>query len=123
MPHPGTASPGEGESATISPVLPSANAYPDSSEASSSSYASSSSSSSSASSVLRIFPSARSAPLSTEELRQRADLPHPDPGAAVDLKVEQMRVQAGSSSSSSEGARQEQKLEPPKGWLHFVAGG
>ncbi|PWN22203.1 mitochondrial carrier [Microstroma glucosiphilum] len=88
MPHPATASPGEGESATISPVLPSANAYPDT--------------------------------LSNDELRQRADLPHPDPGAAVDLRVEQMRVQA---DSSSEGARQEQRLEPPKGWLHFVAGG
>lgn len=122
MPHPATASPGEGESSTIAPVLPSANAYPDSSEASSSSYASSSSSpsSSSASSALRIFPAARKSALSNEELRQRADLPHPDPGAAVDLKVEQMRLQ---TESSSGGDRQEQKLEPPKGWLHFVAGG
>ncbi|CAO1614182.1 unnamed protein product [Sympodiomycopsis kandeliae] len=144
MPHPGTATPGDGESSLVSPVLPSANAYPEDAGSSPStsspllkparanedagifSSSSSHSNTASSSSSGRVLPPSRDRPLSIEELRSRADSSYQREasGAQVDLRIqEQFGNQASSSSSSSSTTKQQPTLTPPKGWLHFVAGG
>ncbi|CAO1637754.1 unnamed protein product [Parajaminaea phylloscopi] len=119
MPHPATPGPGEGESSTVAPVLPSANAYRGTGS-------SSASASTSSARILRSPPSSAPAKYSTQELRELADSRSNDlsAGAEVDLRIEELRrsQQASSAGSSSDGKRKEQ-LTPPKGWMHFVAGG
>ena len=91
MPYPGTATPGEGETETIAPLLPTANVESGSK-------------------------------LSITQLQKLAN--QGDTGAQVDLRTIEAQQAASSSSKlpSSEAASQK-KLVPPKGWLHFVAGG
>lgn len=122
MPYPATADPGEGESSTLAPVFPSANAYESPREEEERSSVAGPSSSSSSSS--RLLPSNRNRPLSNEELRRRA-VQDDDAGAQVDLRIRQDAVvpAADGSSSSSSVKQPQQRLVPPKGWLHFVAGG
>ncbi|SNX85832.1 related to RIM2 - Protein of the mitochondrial carrier family (MCF) [Melanopsichium pennsylvanicum] len=70
-----------------------------------------------------VLPSARiqsSTPLSIPQLQKLAD--SGDAGAQVDLGSIEAQ-QAASSSSSQTLVKGEKKLIPPKGWLHFVAGG
>ncbi|EPQ31509.1 uncharacterized protein PFL1_00842 [Pseudozyma flocculosa PF-1] len=81
MPYLGTTSPGEGESETIAPVLPSATAQ----------------------------KPGQPSTISIPELRRRAG--DGDAGAQVDLSIAQNRQPVS------------HKLVPPKGWVHFVAGG
>lgn len=88
MPHPGTVSPGEGESSTSNPVLPSRTA--------------------STSSELQMTG------LQILEWQRRAEIDS-DAGAQVDLQVEEMRAKQRGEVKPA--------LIPPKGWLHFVAGG
>lgn len=71
MPYPGTLTPGEGETETVSPVMPSARAQQ---------------------------------PQSIAQLQAKDDV-----GAQVDLRAIELA--------------QHKKVVPPKGWLHFVAGG
>lgn len=94
MPHPATPGPGEGESSAVSPVYPSANAVASSS---------------------RLTQGDKPANFSPEELKRQADAPRADvaAGAEVDLRVQRMKEEEDSRK----------KLRPPKGWLHFVAGG
>lgn len=98
MPFPATASPGEGETETVSPLLPSANVE-------------------------------HSRKLSIPQLQRLAK--DGDAGAQVDLRIVEAQQAASSSSrtpeavsafTSPDGLRPK-KLIPPKGWLHFVAGG
>lgn len=89
MPYPATATPGEGETESISPVLPSATVQSTSA-------------------------------LSLPQLQQLAA--RGDPGAQVDLRTLESQ-QAASSSSRTPLDSRPKKLIPPKGWLHFVAGG
>ncbi|SJX64160.1 related to RIM2-Protein of the mitochondrial carrier family (MCF) [Sporisorium reilianum f. sp. reilianum] len=92
MPYPGTASPGEGETETISPLLPSANVQ-------------------------------SGQKLSLAQLETLAN--QGDAGAQVDLRIVEAQQHASSSSKLpiAETPAQPKKLVPPKGWLHFVAGG
>lgn len=84
MPYPGTASPGEGESSTIGPILPSQSAV--------------------------TSTSSRLDNRNVLDRRQRAE--HQlDAGSQVDLQVEELH------------RKDRVRLVPPKGWLHFVAGG
>ncbi|KAF6767650.1 Mitochondrial substrate/solute carrier [Kalmanozyma brasiliensis GHG001] len=91
MPYPATVTPGEGETETISPILPSATVQ-------------------------------SSRQLSVPQLQQLAS--RGDAGAQVDLRTLESQQASSSSSRStlSDGPRPK-KLIPPKGWLHFVAGG
>lgn len=104
MPHPGTPSAGEGETETTFSVLPSANAYPSRSDGASSS------------SPSGLLPDARREKLSISELQARTERPGGDAGAEVDLRVEELRRGAATDEKKK-------ALVPPKGWLHFVAGG
>ncbi|SPC63091.1 related to RIM2 - Protein of the mitochondrial carrier family (MCF) [Ustilago sp. UG-2017b] len=92
MQHPATSTPGEGETETFSPILPSARIQ-------------------------------SSTPLTIPQLQQLAN--SGDAGAQVDLRTieSQQAFSSSSSSSSSHPTAPKQKLVPPKGWLHFVAGG
>ncbi|KAN0061280.1 Pyrimidine nucleotide transporter, mitochondrial [Thecaphora frezii] len=81
MPYLGTATAGDVESGTLTPVLPSALSQGD----------------------------GRPASTSLPELRQRAE--RGDAGAQIDLQMAQTRQAVPP------------KAAPPKGWLHFVAGG
>ncbi|GAC74839.1 mitochondrial carrier protein - Rim2p/Mrs12p [Moesziomyces antarcticus T-34] len=96
MPYPATATPGEGETETVAPILPSAHAR-------------------------------SSHTLSTPQLQRLAN--SGDAGAQVDLGAAAAASSSSSSSSSfaSTSAASEpprpKKVVPPKGWLHFVAGG
>lgn len=97
MPYPGTSSPGEGETETIAPLLPSAKAQ-------------------------------SGQKLSLSQLRTLAN--QGNAGAQVDLRIVEAQQVASSSSklpiasSSTEASPSlPKKLVPPKGWLHFVAGG
>lgn len=88
MPHPGTVSPGEGESSTVNPVLPSRSAS---------------------------LGSASRLDQSDILDRQRMSSENMDAGSQVDLQIQEMqRKQQGLKHT---------KLVPPKGWLHFAAGG
>ncbi|KAJ9474103.1 Mitochondrial carrier protein RIM2 [Pseudozyma hubeiensis] len=95
MPYPGTATPGEGETETISPLLPSANVQ-------------------------------SGQRLSISQLQRLAD--QGDAGAQVDLRIVESQQHASSSSKLpitpiDDASSRPKKLIPPKGWLHFVAGG
>lgn len=96
MPYPGTSSPGEGETETVAPLFPSAKVQ-------------------------------TSKDLSVAQLQRMANAG--DAGAQVDLRTIEAQQAASSSSSqpyrasSSPDASRPKKLVPPKGWLHFVAGG
>ncbi|GAC92884.1 hypothetical protein PHSY_000442 [Pseudozyma hubeiensis SY62] len=95
MPYPGTATPGEGETETISPLLPSANVQ-------------------------------SGQRLSIPQLQRLAD--QGDAGAQVDLRIVESQQHASSSSKlpltpTDDASSRPKKLIPPKGWLHFVAGG
>ncbi|SPO28332.1 related to RIM2 - Protein of the mitochondrial carrier family (MCF) [Ustilago trichophora] len=92
MPYPGTASPGEGETETTSPVLPSASVQ-------------------------------SSSKLSISQLQRLAN--QGNAGAQVDLRTIEAQQAASSSSKAAPApdGKREKKLMPPKGWLHFVAGG
>ncbi|SPO29536.1 related to RIM2 - Protein of the mitochondrial carrier family (MCF) [Ustilago trichophora] len=94
MPYPGTVSPGEGETEITSPVLPSASVQ-------------------------------SSSKLSISQLQRLAN--QGNAGAQVDLGIiEAQQAASSSSKAAAAGApagQREKKLIPPKGWLHFVAGG
>ncbi|PWY97665.1 hypothetical protein BCV70DRAFT_219238, partial [Testicularia cyperi] len=103
MPYPGTASPGEGETETISPVMPTSQG------------------SSPSTSTTTYQQPVRS----IQQLQRLAE--NGDAGAQVDLRVQEMQQQhlpsTSMSTSTSPQPPSSKKLVPPKGWLHFVAGG